>query len=841
MKRYSYLILFFTLSYFLGTSTLLAQIHDVEGYTEVEIGPGARTISVKLRNKNGEVAKDISVVLIGNRKIVSVDFEDLATDRADDNYNGKLERDEDDTLAGSAGSRKRYARSIIETGPGIGADSVTNVEVVLDGVTSEGARLGIRFSKLTRANDHADMISFTPLGPAGSSSQLFLPPGTNRAATRLINETGDFISAIGVVLPEQPVEQIYLEAPYENSEIPLGTGRETMIFFEPPLAPFDQASLFLNLPVPQQPRGDQMQFFTMEVFPPDCPITLNSLEVTDCTPDNTYGLAIDLNLNVAARRCKEYTFTNNLNRSVNDLHAIFRGTGGDLKTTILKNAPGCGMPAVNNGDEVSNRMDIVWPAACVDPGESVRVRVCSANGTPMFDGGFWTLNGVDVGTLKAKDVSPGPEYGAGSEGLEYYLDGELIDQSPATNGTHFIENIPGGEAPATLSIVYTGPLGCEFTQTILPPNCVSEFPLDCEQMQLPDQDIPLAEYPILEVGSGAIVQFESPSSPITNFWVVPPQMLQLEDAYQCGRDYHAVMNQPQLPATSIGVTFDRSGPYLVQYNTLAGEVITEIIYVDTESTRDEFGETTCKTSRYKEIPCGDPDLAVLSSTNGSPNRWGAPGIFATSIDSAIMLICRIHEEEGDSLTLVINAHGNSGAMKIGSDSLKIDNLAEFTSAIKGKVKEVVLMSCNVAEGERGRAFVCAMEQQLGVNVVSYTGVVAVTKRGVPTWYTTGELYSWEGTTTATNDARSSSGTPPAIVYPNPFTTTVSVKVSEATLSPLRLRVFRADGSLVKEQLYQQSLADATYDIQLGDEPAGIYFLQLEMGGMTSVQRLIKTN
>jgi hypothetical protein len=375
----------------------------------------------------------------------------------------------------------------------------------------------------------------------------------------------------------------------------------------------------------------------------------------------------------------------------------------------------------------------------------------------------------------------------------------------------------------------------------MPPNCLSEFSLDCEQMQLPDQDIPLAEYPILEVGSGAIVQFESHTSPITNFWVVPPEMLQLEDAYQCGRDYHAVMNQPQLPATSIGLTLDRTGPYLVQYQTLAGDVITEIIYVDTESTRDEFGETTCKTSRYKEIPCGDPDLAVLSSTNGTPNRWGAPGIFATSIDSAIMLICRIHEEEGDSLTLVINAHGNSGAMKIGSDSLKIDNLAEFTSAIKGKVKEVVLMSCNVAEGERGRAFVCAMEQQLGVNVISYTGVVAVTKRGVPTWYTTGELYSWEGTTTATNDARSSTWTPPAIVYPNPFTTTVSVKVSETTLSPLRLRVFRADGSLVREQLYQQSLADATYEIQLGGEPAGIYFLQFEMAGMTSVQRLIKTN
>jgi hypothetical protein len=835
MKKYTLYLLFLLFASSIALSpSLTAQAHNVKGPQEIPVGPGATDVMIKIRNANGEVATDLTVYLHGGGNITMVDILNKE-DMVDDDYLKSLDDGEDDQMVDPP---RPHARAIISGQHNISDQDSVAVRILFDTLTAVGAKLTVRFSTKDDVGLHSDMVENTGLGLPGATTLLFLPPGANGATSRLINETGDYIAAVGVMLPEQPLKDLYLEAPYENSEIQLGTGRESMIFFNPPLAPFDQARLYVNMPEPLGQQGAHMQFITLESFPPECPLNVASLQVSDCGPDNTYDISIDVNLNGAVRRSKEYTFTNNLDQSVNDLHATFSGTGGDLKTVILKNALGCAMPQVNNGDEVSNRMDVVWPAACIKPGESVRIRVSSTNGAPKFEGGYWTVNGRDVGALKESDVSEGPEYGAGSDGLEYYLDGELVLQSPAISGPQSIENKPGSEAPVTLTIVYTGELGCEFTQTFIPPVCGGQFPLDCERMHLPDQEIPLAEYPIIEVAAGTTVHYENPS-PITDFWVFPPEMLELENAYQCGRDYRAVTDQPQLPATYVDLTLDRSGPYLVRYQTMAGEVFTEILYVDTESTRNEFGETNCLTAKYKEIPCGDPDLAVLSSTNGSPNRWGEPGVFATSLDSAKALICRIHEERGDSLYLVINAHGASGSVIIGGDTLTIENVAAFATAIKGKVKKVSLMSCNVALGESGRAFVCALEQNLGVNVASYTGVVAVTKTGEAVWYTTGEPYSWERTTSATN--ASSAWIPPTLVYPNPFSTAITVRVSSSTFTPLRLRLFRTDGSLVREELFRQSPAEAAYEMQLTAEPAGIYFLQVEVNGATSVQRLVKVN
>ncbi len=817
--------------------SLAGQAHVVKGAKDIPVGVPTRKATIKVQNANGEVATDFMVYLSGGGNITQVDIRDK-TDFVDDDYMNTLDSTENDQMVDPPATQ---ARTIISGQFPISAQDSVTVDIYFDTLSAPGAILSVVFSNEDPHGFHSSMLENTPLGPPGVMASLFLPPGSNGATTRLVNETGEFIAAVGVVLPEQPMENLFLEAPYENSEIPLGTGRETMIFFDPPLAPFDQARLYLNMPQPLGAQGAQMQFITLESFPPECPISIASIDIDECEVDNTFGIAVDMNVNAAARHYKEYTFTNNLDQSVNDLHATFSGTGGDLLTVILKNGTGCDAPEINNNDEVSNRMDIKWPAACVGPGESVRVRVCSPYGTPRFEGGYWTLNGRNVGDLKENDVSAGPEYGANSDGLEFYLNGELVAQTPAISGIHRIDNLPAGGEPMMLTVALTGDLGCAFTQTFLPPACQQQFPLNCERMQLPDQDIPLAEYPIIEVTAGVTVHYESLSSPITDFWVLPPKMLQADNAYQCGEDYRAVMDQPQLPATSIDLTLDRSGPYLVQYLTMAGELTTEIIYVDTQSPGNVFDNNSCATGAYEEIPCGDPDLAVLSSTNGSPNRWGEPGVFATSLDSAAALICRIYEKEGDSLSLVINAHGASGSVIIGSDTLTIENIDAFAEAIKGKVKEVRLMSCNVALGEGGRAFVCALEQKLGVNVISYTGLVAVTKRGEAIWYTTGEPYSWEDATTATNDAASSGWVPPATIFPNPFTTSVTVQVSSASLTPIRLRVFRADGSLVREQLYRQSLAGEAYQILLTEEPAGVYFLQIESLGRTSVQRLIKSD
>ncbi len=94
-----------------------------------------------------------------------------------------------------------------------------------------------------------------------------------------------------------------------------------------------------------------------------------------------------------AEETKEYTFSHNpRNRSLiaTDLHATFSGTGGDLRAAVVANAPGCEDPSMSSNGQTGNSLDIVWPSECIDPGESVAVRISTTWGPTHLEYSHWT-------------------------------------------------------------------------------------------------------------------------------------------------------------------------------------------------------------------------------------------------------------------------------------------------------------------------------------------------------------------------------------------------------------------------------------------------------------------
>lgn len=101
------------------------------------------------------------------------------------------------------------------------------------------------------------------------------------------------------------------------------------------------------------------------------------------------------------------TVTNTTGQAVSDLHVIFSGTGGvvqvDPNTVVTTNCP---VPIVpSNPPAVTNTVTIDWQTPCVQPGETVAFMVTTPNGPLNYQGGWWTLNGVNVGNIRVGSIN----------------------------------------------------------------------------------------------------------------------------------------------------------------------------------------------------------------------------------------------------------------------------------------------------------------------------------------------------------------------------------------------------------------------------------------------------
>lgn len=262
--------------------------------------------------------------------------------------------------------------------------------------------------------------------------------------------------------------------------------------------------------------------------------------------------------------------------------------------------------------------------------------------------------------------------------------------------------------------------------------------MDCADLFLDPTGIPLSAYPVMTLGVGGEVTFQNPAFQVVDFRIIPPIHTNPADDLVCDVDYFAA-----LYSGVVTVEFLTEAPYFIQTTWADGTVESLIVEVSTNGTLG-IGGGICNSGVATQIDCGNPDVALVSSTLGFDHTWGATGTEVTNISTAAQAVCDAYTANGNMpVSVTINAHGSSGSIEIGGEVLDINNLSDFTNAVQGKISSLNIFSCSVAEGAAGWAFICALEAALGVNVVASTGTMWDTVSNPPRWYTAGVMTSWE--------------------------------------------------------------------------------------------------
>jgi hypothetical protein len=138
-----------------------------------------------------------------------------------------------------------------------------------------------------------------------------------------------------------------------------------------------------------------------------------------------------------------FTFTNQTGQAASDLHVCMdRPVGG---AGVESNAPGCASPAITHVVRGTD-IDIVWPNACIDPGESFGLYV-GTPGPAAVHCYFWTLSGNPITSCDANSDADGDGWTLSAEGS--------IGTNPADPCGYWswpADLVPGGMQPNTLTI-----------------------------------------------------------------------------------------------------------------------------------------------------------------------------------------------------------------------------------------------------------------------------------------------------------------------------------------------------------------------------------------------------
>lgn len=76
------------------------------------------------------------------------------------------------------------------------------------------------------------------------------------------------------------------------------------------------------------------------------------------------------------------------------------------------------------------------------------------------------------------------------------------------------------------------------------------------------------------------------------------------------------------------------------------------------------------------------------------------------------------------------------------------------------------------------------------------------------------------------------------LYPNPATDNITISLPEID-KLFSLTMYNIQGQLISNQLLESNLANQTLDLDVKELPTGIYFVRLEIEGVSSIQRFIK--
>jgi hypothetical protein len=272
---------------------------------------------------------------------------------------------------------------------------------------------------------------------------------------------------------------------------------------------------------------------------------------------------------------------------------------------------------------------------------------------------------------------------------------------------------------------------------LLPDRGALAVPIDCTSLAIDPSTVPLDAYPHATLDAGDSVLFTSGGNPVTDLRIAPPLTISAGEAYSCGTglDYFADETGGDVTAT-----FNRRGPYYVRATRVSGPIEHLIVDVDVRN----HGE--CKDGPKKEVDCGNPDVAVVSSTLGFAHNWGAAGAEVDDIDDAVTAVCDAFTNNGNMpVDVVIDAHGCGGSFSLGTEEVDIDNVDELCEPLQGKVSSLTIFACSVANGQAGKDLIDALSTCLGIPVLAYTGNNSDTEPGSGDvkWYTAGEAYSGE--------------------------------------------------------------------------------------------------
>ena len=636
---------------------------------------GPKRGSITLKNMSKRTVSDL-IISLKHPDIANSDlpgFKKLIIEgtkgvKVDDNYDGTIDNNEDDN---SDSTPEHQIRVVFDE---VSRENSITIYYHLTKYVPPGTKITYRWS-VGNELVHYDVVPPFNAGTPGEFATIEIPGSTQRGSFLIQNESMNYLASVIIPPGEFFFDNFQLEPPYEESEIATYTG-EVMVHFIPPIPPYDYAVVNFSLfePTPEVPLP--MDMITLDAFPFDCYMELEGLAISECTDVNLFTVDVNVAFNPGLRYCKEFTFTNGLDVSASDLHVTYTGTGGSLETILVENAPGCNPPAIPSNGAITNTMELIWDSACVDPGESVKVKVCTQNGPLAFAGGHWTLNNVDIGEINQEDVAHGPESSTNKGKFKVEantITGELTMHEGWATGQL---TLPADGTDRDLLAYFTGDVDCglEIGDAINSPLCNNDPILaSCDEIEGDPSDFPVGEYPWERYAPGQVIQKHTPDNPIASIKVVPPQMLNEEDKYQCGDDYIVTKSTQNFPIATAAFQFFRPGTYFVEIIYEDGTVERRICVVDERCVNDLGIGGKCYGGPVREFPCGTPDIAVVSSTLGFPHVYGDVGKIADNIDDAAKLICQKYEDAGgeEPIDVVLNGHGGPGYIIIGSERLDI--------------------------------------------------------------------------------------------------------------------------------------------------------------------------
>jgi len=232
----------------------------------INLGARGRVTTIEIKNTTGEVASDVTLVILDAKGALIEEIDiNGAVDAADDGGNGKLEVGEDDNTVDPPAAT---AKSIIIGGT-IAKDAEREIVVTFDKPLPRGSRLKILLSKEILGR-HADMYEEAEADATSQRAEpVGLGPGAAQAATGVLNVGDAPIERLELRRRGSPASaECWPPIAIEHDEPDrfrwfVDSDRAIMLF-DKPVDPGETFEFGLVLPRPMDTDG---KAFTLEMVP----------------------------------------------------------------------------------------------------------------------------------------------------------------------------------------------------------------------------------------------------------------------------------------------------------------------------------------------------------------------------------------------------------------------------------------------------------------------------------------------------------------------------------------------------------------------------------------------